>query len=369
MEWVRAMREKLRVLTETALVVALLAGGAGNAAAQDVLHVTAVSAPGAAWIEDAEGNREMLGTRGTELGQIAEGVVQVTSGHQLMLLSDAGVVVIVLGPAKLACGAGDGQTLVVLEDGKLIVVAAWPKAGAQPLVVMTPAEPDGVRALEAIASPGSACFYRHGNQTRVAFRSEGALPGAMALKARGEAHSIKHGELLTIEGSATRVEPAADWLASEQFDTRWGLNLGVASAQAARPALESDLFVNITTWDFFGGKEYVTSRLEAGRFRPEIRQVVTQTTTPQRAASSGGGIPETSGFPAANEVPLLSPAALSVVDPVANVTAIDLNSQARGLLTQTGSQGLGFGGLRQLAIPGLFGEGTPTVGPAGLGAE
>jgi hypothetical protein len=350
-------------------VAALLVGGAWNAPAQDALHVTGVSAPGAAWMEDAQGNREMLGTRDTELGEILEGVVQVTSGHQLMLLSDSGVVVIVLGPAKLACGPGDEQTLVVLDDGKLIVIAAWPKAGAQPLVVMTPADPDGVRAVEAIASPGYSYFYRRGSHARVAFRSEGELPGAMALTARGEARSIKHGEMLTIEGPAMRVEPAADWLAGEQFDTPWGINLGVASAQAARPELESDLFVNITSWDFYGGKEYVTSRLVAGRFQPEIRQVVTQTTTPQRAASATGGVPDTSGFPAANEVPLLSPAALSVVNPTANVTAIQLNIQARGLLTQTGSRGLGFRGLSQLAIPGLFGAGTPTVGPAGLGAE
>ncbi|MBU0616933.1 MAG: hypothetical protein KKI02_04390 [Planctomycetes bacterium] len=363
------MRERLRLTAEIVLVAMLMIAGASSALAQDLLHVTGVSAPGAAWSEDVQGTREVLGTRGTEMGEIQEGVVQVTSGHQLMLLSDSGVVVIVLGPARLSCGLADEQMLIILADGKLIVIAAWPKVDAAPLVVMTPAGQDGVRAVEAVASPGYSYFFSGNGLVRVAFRSEGALPGATALTARGQARSIKNGELLTVEGPAIRVEPAADWLASEQFDTPWGINLGVASAQAARPALESDLFVNITSWDFYGGKEYVTSRLEAGRFRPEIRQVVTTVTTPQRVASAAGGVREASGFPAANEVPLLSPAALSVVNPTENVTAIQLNIQARGLLTQTGSRGLGFRGLSQLAIPGLFGAGTPTVGPAGLGAD
>jgi hypothetical protein len=350
-------------------VAALLIAGAPITAGQDVFHVTGVSASGVAWVEVDQGIREPLGTRDTERGEIREGVVQVTSGHQLMLLSDAGVVIIVLGPAKLACGHTDRHQLVVLDDGKLIVIASWPAEGTKPLVVMTPTGPEEVRAIEAVASPGYSYFHHTDDRTRVAFRAEGALPGAMALTARGNARSIKDGELLTIEGPALRVEPAGDWLAAEQFDTPWGINLGVASAQAARPGLESDLFINITSWDYYGGEEYVTSRIEAGRFRPEIRQVVTQAITLQRAAAANSGVAKTTGFPAANEVPLLSPAALSVANPTANVTAIQLNSQARGLLTQTGSRGLGFRGLSQLAIPGLFGTGTPTVGPAGLGAE
>jgi hypothetical protein len=362
------MCEKLQLLALTMLVATLLLTDAPNASAQDALAVTGVSARGSAWLEDAQGKREVLGTRGAETGEIREGIVQVASEHQLMLLSESGVVVIVLGPARLACGLADDQLLLMLEGGKLIVIAGWPTDDVRPPVIMTPAGQDAVRAIEAIASPGFSYFYRSGDQARVAFRSGGVLPGAMALTARGQAHSLKDGEMLTIEGPAMRVEPAADWLASEGFDAPWDITLGVASAQAARPGLESALFVNITSWDYYGGKEYVTSRLEAGRFRPEIRQVVSQVTTPQRVASTTSGVPEPTGFPAANEVPLLSPAALSVVNPTENVTAIQLNVQARGLLTQTGSRGLGFRGLSQLAIPGLFGAGTPTVGPAGLGA-
>lgn len=351
----------------------LLFAGALSTLAQDVLYVTGVSGAGAAWLEDAEGGRAVLGTRGTDMGEIEAGIVRVSSDHQLMLLSDSGVVVIVLGPAKLACNPGNGQTHVVLDDGMLVVAATWPEENVGPLVISTPADEAGLRAIEAVACPGYSYFYRRDGQTRVAYMSEGDLPGAMALTALGQASSIKHGEMLTIEGPAMRVGSASEWSAVAA-DLRvgrdsWGVKLGVASAQAARPRLESNLFVNITSWDFYGGQEYVTSRLEAGRFRPEIRQVVTSVTTPQRVASASKAIPETSGFPAANEVPLLSPAALSVVNPIENVTAIQLNIQARGLLTQTGSRGLGFRGLSQLAIPGLFGSGTPTVGPAGLGAQ
>jgi hypothetical protein len=363
------MHAKLRSPARSVLVLTLLLVGASGALAQDVLYVTGVSAPGAAWLEDAQGGREALGTRGTDLREVQEGVVQVTSGHQLMLLSDSGVVVIVLGPARLACGPTDEQMVLMLDAGKLVVIAARSNASARPLTVMTPADQDGVRAIEAAAGYGYSYFYSGNGQVRVAYQSDGAAPGTMEFSVRGEARSLDSGQLLIIDDSTVRVEAAADWLASEQFDAPWGISLGVASAQAARPGLEFDLFVNITTWDYYGGKEYVTSRLEAGRFRPEIRQVVTQVTTPQRVASAGGGVPEATGFPAANEVPLLSPAALSVVNPTENVTAIQLNIQARGLLTQTGSRGLGFRGLSQLAIPGLFDTGTPTVGPAGLGAE
>jgi hypothetical protein len=366
------MRDKLGLLLETVLVVTLWTTGGVTALAQDVFHVTGVSADGGAWFEDAEGVRAKLGTRDTDMREIEEGaagVVHVLSDQQLMLVTDSGAVLIVLGPAKLACGPGDGKTHVMLDDGKLVVASAWPEEGATPLVISTPADETGVRAIEAAAAPGCCYFRRSGQQVQAAYLSDGDLPPTMALTVNGKASSIKSGDLLTVDGPAVRVEPAAQWLTAERFDTRWDVNLGIASAQAARPALEMALFSNITSWDVFGGKEYVTSRLEAGRFRPEIRQIVTTVTTPQRPAAAVSGVPETRGFPAANEVPLLSPAALSVVNPAEDVTAIILNIQARTLLTQTGSRGLGFGGLSQLAIPGLSRSGTPTVGPAGLGAQ
>lgn len=363
------MHDTLRLLLKTALVATLWTAGAATTLAQDVFHVTGVSADGGAWFVDAEGGRAQLGTRDTDTREIEEGVVHVSSGQQLMLLTDSEVVAIVLGPAKLACGPGDEKTHLVLDDGKLIVASAPPEEGATPLVISTPADEAGLRAIEVIAAPGRCCFRRSGRQVQVAYLSDGDLPPALTLTVNGNARSINRGDLLTVDGAEVRVEPAAQWLAAEHFDARWDVNLGIASAQAARPALEMALFTNITSWDVYGGKEYVTARLEAGRFRPEIRQIVTTVTTPQRPATAVSGVPETRGFPAANEVPLLSPAALSVVNLAEDVTAIRLNIQARELLRQTGSRGLGFRGLSQLAIPGLSGSGTPTVGPAGLGAQ
>jgi hypothetical protein len=362
------MRDRMQLLWKVLPVAALLMGGAGVGLAQDAFYVTGVSEDGAAILEDAEGNRTTLNTLETGTNVVEQGVMQVSSEHQLMLVTDSGIVVLGLGPAKFACGPGNGRTHLVLDAGKLIV-ASTPNQTATPLVVSTPADQNGARAVEALVAPGSLYFQRSRRRTQVAYLSEQEAPAALAVKVNGKLTPLDSGQLLTVDGTEVHIGPAAEWLASEDFDSPWGVSLGVASAQAARPKLESALFTNITSWDVYGGKEYVTSRLEAGRFRPEIRQVVTTVTTPQRPVSPAAGVPETSGFPAANEVPLLSPAALSVIDPSANVTAILLNQQASRLLRQTGSRGLGFRGLSQLAIPGFLRGGSRTVGPAGLGAQ
>ncbi len=363
------MRKSAILLTKTVLWIALPLAVATFAFGQDAMYVTGVSQPGAAWIDEDDGTRFALGTRGDDVGEVIEGTIGIASGHQLMLLTDSGQVVIALGPAKFQYRPTQDQSRLILQDGKLIVTASWPEPDTTPLVVMTPARQDGKRTIEAVIGPGYSYFQRSGNRLGVAYLSDGSLPGSMALKINGKASSIPSGDMITVAGAALQTESAAQWLANEQFNESWGVNLGVASAQTARPGLEATLFANITSWDIYGGAKYVTSRLEAGRYRPEIRQVVSTVSSPQRTATGTKGAPKTTGFPAANEVPVLSPAALSVVNPTENVTAIQLNTQARGLLTVTGSRGLGFRGLSQLAISGLYNGGTPTVGPAGLGAQ
>ena len=367
--WVCPMCESAPILTKTVLWIALLLTFTGTALAQDALYVTGVSQPGAAWVDEDDGSRFGLGTRGADVGEVTEGIIGVASDNQLMLLTDSGQVVIVLGPAKVEYRPTQDQSRLIIHDGKLIATASWPNSDTNPLLVMTPANQDGKRIAEAVIGPGYSFFQHVGNRLSIAFLADDNLPGSMALKINGSAGSIPSGDMITISGAALQTESAALWLTNEQFNQSWGINLGVASAQTARPALEATLFANITEWDIYGGAKYVTSRLEAGRYRPEIRQVVSTVSTPQRTATNTKGAPETTGFPAANEVPVLSPAALSVVNPTENVTAIQLNIQARGLLTITGSRGLGFRGLSQLAISGLYNGGNPTVGPAGLGAQ
>jgi len=93
-------------------------------------------------------------------------------------------------------------------------------------------------------------------------------------------------------------------------------------------------------------------------------------TVSQSTAAAAGAV-QTQPFNAANEVPLLSPAAASVQNARgigAGISALGLNNNAALLLRQTGSRGLGFRGLEQLAIPGLS-PGGRTIGPAGLGAK
>ena len=363
------MRESAIRLTKTVLWIALPLASTTLALGQDALYVTGVSQPGAAWIDEDDGTRLGLGTRGGDVGDVVEGTIGVASGSQLMLLSDSGQVVIALGPAKLEYRPTQDQSRLILHDGKLLATASWPTPETIPLVVTTPDSDDGKRTAEIVIGPGYSYFQHSMNRLSIAYISDGTMPGSMALKINGKASSIPSGDMITIAGAALQTESAELWLASEQFDVAWGVNLGVASAQTVRPGLEATLFENITEWDTWGGAKYVTSRLEAGRYRPEIRQVVSTVSTPQRSATGTKGAREPTPFPAANEVPVLSPAALSVINPTENVTAIQLNTQARGLLTITGSRGLGFRGLSQLAISGLYNGGTPTVGPAGLGAQ
>jgi len=316
-----------------------------------------------------DGVRYQLSTQAGDTGEIEQGIVRVSSDHQLMLLSESGAALILIGPAKLVSIMADNVLTLVLEDGRLIVAAVWPEEDVRPLSIALPGDTQGTPLFEAVASPGISYFQRQGDAVGVGFVSESDMTTSMAMRVMGRPRSINSGEVITIVGGEIQTGPAEAWLSEQRFDNAWGQSLGVASAQAARPSLESSLFSNITEWDVFGGEEYVTSRLEAGRFRPEIRQVVSSISTPRRTGSTMKAAPKVSGFPAANEVPVLSPAALSVINPLANVTAIQLNLQARGLLTDTGSRGLGWRGQSQLAISGLFGGGTPTVGPAGLGAQ
>ncbi len=334
--------------------------------AQDLTYVTSVSAEGAAWLETTDGERWQLGTAAEDTDTIEAGQVSVTSDHQLMLVTEWDVVMIVLGPASLRFDPQEDQTLIELRDGRVLFASQWPAEGATPLILVVPgASPDTPR-VQAVIPPGQFAAERNAEQIALAYTAAPDLPPSMALRVLGAPHSLADGDMLRIVGDEVSTAPAAAWLRERGFERPWGAALGVASAQTVRPGVESSLFENIISWERYGGKEYVKARLEARRFQPEVRQVVTSVSRPQRPVSPPSSVPQTTGFPAANEVPLLSPAALSVANLSEGVTAIQLNNQARSLLTQTGSRGLGFRGLAQLAIPGLLG-GVPTPGPAGLG--
>ena len=350
-----------------ATLAVLLYGSLSPAQAQDSLFVTGVSNPAAAWLQDADGTRFQLGTRDMHIGEIRQGLIGVASGQHLMLYAESGAAVLVFGPATLRYAPSADKNLVTLEEGRLLIAAVATDVDGKPLALIAPADSSGVAPLEADICPGLSYYERSGGTITAAYVAEAGGPPSMKLSALGRPRELGSGQMISVAGGQVQTGPAEDWIAKSQLDTTWGVMLGVASAQAARPALESTLFSNITAWDVYGGQKYVSGRLEAGRFRPEIRQVANTISTPQRSGTAPKGAPQTQGFPAANEVPYLSPAALSVINPTENVTAIQLNVQARNLLTATGSRGLGFRGLSRLAIAGTFGDGIPTIGPSGLG--
>ena len=336
--------------------------------AQEPLYVTGASTPSAARVTDADGAQHELGLLDSQFGEVREGQVEVASGQHVMLYAESGSVLIVLGPAKFSYSSEPSKNNVVLEEGRLMITTIFPVGDVTPLVITTPSIAGGPQAFEAVNCPGVTYYERGETRATIAFVSETGIPPSMALTVLGQARSINSGEMLTIADGNVQSNPAADWIASSGFGTA-GKTLGVAAAQTARPALESQLFTDITDWDVGGGSKYVTSRLEASRFKAEIRQVASTVSVPPRTGASPKGAPQTQGFAGANEVPFLSPAALSVINPTEGVTAIQLNVQARNLLTTTGSRGLGFRGLARLAIAGTFGDGIPTIGPSGLGSD
>lgn len=352
-----------------AVLAVLALGYIQQATAQDSLLVTGVSNPAAAWYQAQDGTQQQLGTRDMQISEVPSGAIGVAAGQQLMLFAESGSALIVHGPASLNYIPTTQKNLLVLEHGRVMIATGWPDPDVRPLVLTTSPDEAAPPMLQAVVCPGLTFYERSDDGIIAAFVTDTGVPPSMALTVRGEARSISSGQMIVVREGDVRTAPAQEWIEQSGLNYTWGVALGVASAQTARPALEATLFLNITTWDVYGGQKYVSGRLEAGRFRPEIRQVASTVTTPQRGGTTTKGAPQTQGFAAANEVPVLSPAALSVINTTENVTAIQLNVQARNLLSATGSRGLGFRGLSRLAIAGTFGDGIPTIGPPGLGKQ
>jgi hypothetical protein len=210
-----------------------------------------------------------------------------------------------------------------------------------------------------------------GGRFGLAYLGDGAA-AALAVRANDAPVSLPPGQLLTLDAAGQpQVGPVGDWIAQQGLGQSWGRMLGVASALAARPDVDISLYRNIIAWDRYAGASYVSMRMPEYRFSPEIRQVVQTVTVISQPVTAGGAV-RTVPFNAANEVPALSPAAASVQnirDIGEGVTAVLLNLQASALLQATGSQGLGFRGLQQLAIAGFLDTGIRSIGPAGLGAN
>lgn len=220
------------------------------------------------------------------------------------------------------------------------------------------------RGFEGLKAAAGQVFVASNEGTvEVAYRG----PASVEFRANGKNVTLKSGEMARISGAGVESASASTWI-DQNFSPAAVERLVLAGAKEDRDGVGRELFDDIVSWDRRASPQYVRGRIEATRFTPEQRQVNFSVSALNRVTTPPQALPTTVSFEGANEVPPVSPAALSVINIANNVTAIVLNREARQLLTQTGSIGLGFGGLRQLALPGLFG-GVRSVGPSGLGAN
>jgi hypothetical protein len=291
--------------------------------------------------------------------------LDVVDGQQVMLYSAAGdVVVVALGPAQLAVRVADDRVELGLLSGRLMTISPTAQ-DAQTVHVVTPAE-EGPRALEYLVGAGRTFLTRVDRQVGLGYLAREDQPEVLNVTANGNPATVPSGQRLTVVADAVQTGPLTPWLTEHQFDAvDWGRQLGVSTARIKRRQLEERLFQDVIDWDREAQAETIIAYLEVEQFRPEIRQVAVAVAARVPAVAGAGAPPQAPPFAAANEVPPLSPAAISV----GGITALDLNAFARDLLTRTGSRGLGFNGLRQLAIPGFGLTGMRTIGPAGLGAQ
>jgi hypothetical protein len=349
-------------------LVAVLAAEPAAVRAQGLFFVTSVSQPGGAAFVTADGATVEL-TVGRALGP---GTVRVAESASVMLFGSPGAVVIVLGPATLDTARDEirGATQLELRKGKLALFSTAAAGGGGVIEVATAlGAPPGV-AIDFQVVPGQTFVACTADRVALAYGAA-QPPSSVAVNVNAVPSLLPTGQLLTVEATGTpRIAPLGNWLQEEGFVQEWGRRLGVESARESRADVEANLFHNIIAWDRYAGAGHVLPRLQPPRFSIEIRQTIQTVTTPARTTTRGGAI-ETQPFPGANEVPPVSPASASVQNLFnvgQGVTAILLNRNAGVLLSATGSQGLGFQGLQQLAIPGFSG-GVRTTGPAGLGAQ
>ncbi|RMF76444.1 MAG: hypothetical protein D6744_12295 [Planctomycetota bacterium] len=339
-----------------ALLIAACLAAVPAALAQELFFVTGVSREGLTQLTGEDGETRPL----LHGSVVTPGAISIEPGGQLMMFEDSGVVVLALGPAQLTLSEVQGDIEIELAAGKLMVAADG--EDLRTILVRT-AFDDSVAEIDVV--PGRTFVVRQGADVEVAY--QGAE--SQTVYVGEDAHEFGDGQRVVLRPSGIERAALDGWLAAHDFGKSWGESIGVSSATAARGDVERDLFRNIVQWDRRGGASYVAAEIRSYRFNPEIRQVVQTISAQQRQTSRGTEI-RTQPFDAANEVPTLSPAALSVQNRniAEGVTVITLNSRAGALLTNTGSQGLGFRGPSRLAIPGLLG-GLRTVGPAGLGAQ
>lgn len=349
-----------------AVALAAMAALAANAQVGGIV-VTGVSDIGAAQFQSADGEEldARLDTR------LPDGQLTIPEGSRVMLFDEgSNVVAVITGYAQVGLeDTGAALTLTISEGAILLAREAGPAseedAAREIELRIERADADGA-APRITVGPGETLAQVSADRAVIGVRGGSDAEVQISRRSRVTLHS---GEQVVLPADEPTAEPLGAIGNLAGFVPTAAEQLGIAVAQVRREGVEQALFRNIISWDRRAGGRYVVTQRETP-FKPEVRQIALEITTPQRITGRNVRI-AIPGITGANEVPAASPASATVTDLVniqSNQTVIELTRDNPGqLLSLTNSAGLGFRGLSRLAIPGRIG-GLPTIGPPGLGA-
>ncbi|TWT46156.1 hypothetical protein RAS1_26040 [Phycisphaerae bacterium RAS1] len=341
--------------SRAAVVVTAFTGAV--ALAQDIPSVTAISSPAAAkWT--AEGAETTLAELSLPLDK---GLLEVAAAESAMMFASvAKAVIIVSGPASVAFDATEERLTVHLLSGRMSITTTKSQA-PDGLFVRVGSTDSGKELASGFVVAGATYFSCDAASIDVA-RTGGDTAEMPFRFASGELH-VANGQRVTAAGDSVHVSSAAEWVAQSGFGAaEASRRVGLASAGIARFRVQKDLVNTVVAWDREAGSQRIIQALELRGSRPEIRTVVLtisgQIARASSSAAAGGG----GAITGANQVPLISPGAISV----GNLSRL-LDNTLRAATNLGNTRSQGFGRQSLLTVPGRAGGGR-TVGPAGAAA-
>ncbi|MBX3394900.1 MAG: hypothetical protein KF841_05995 [Phycisphaerae bacterium] len=296
------------------------------------------------------------------------GLLKINAGRQVMMYCGAdagsgGGAVIVLGPAEVSVDWQPDRLTLSLNSGRMMSSAFHPQADQ--LVFIRSSLPSGL-TVEAALGEGETFFKNADGRIEVGFDASSARAGSMKVRIGDVDRELATEKRLIVDATDSTEADMGTWGSENGFEfVAVSSELSVKSARDARIKVQSDLLDTVVQWDQYAQPSNIEPLPEGSEVRAEIRQNIAAAQNAVRNTTNRSGSPQTPNVQGANEVPSLSPGAISV----GGVTAVNQNNaQARNLLTQTQSRGLGFNGPSRLALPG-FVSGFRFIGPGGLGAQ
>jgi hypothetical protein len=282
--------------------------------------------------------------------------VSLAAGDELMIYSPAGrAVLLARGPVRFKVYRDADRLAVELLSGVLLATSGELQDD-QPLHVLV-RDAAGALLVEAALAPGRTGFSREERLVTVGYESPADPSAKMSLRFANERRELPAGQRWSLRDNVAELGELTPYEVEAV-----GLALGLSGARSERVQVEDGLFSSVIDWDKRSQAAAIRPVLRQVAFRAEVRQVAFAVSPVIAVAGTAGAPTSTLEFGGANRVPVLSPAASSVGG-VSAVTSI--NQRAVGLLTSSGSRGLGFGGLSRLSVP-AFQDGSRTTGPSGL---